>query len=50
VSGCQQGFLSVAKFITGGQESAPKPPQAICKPYAQLEKNENSNYHIDNIL
>jgi hypothetical protein len=25
-------FRFVAKFILGGQECAPKPPQAICKP------------------
>jgi len=32
VNGCQQGFHSVASFGFGGQESASKPPQAICKP------------------
>jgi hypothetical protein len=32
VNGCQQGFRSVASFGFGGQESASKPPQAICKP------------------
>jgi hypothetical protein len=31
VNGCQQGFRSVASFSFGGQESASKPPQAICK-------------------
>jgi hypothetical protein len=31
VNGCQQGFLSVASFGLAGQESASKPPQAICK-------------------
>lgn len=31
VNGYKQGFRSVAKFASGGQESAPKPPQAICK-------------------
>jgi hypothetical protein len=32
VNGCQQGFRSVASLGFGGQESASKPPQAICKP------------------
>jgi hypothetical protein len=32
VNGCQQGFRSAASFGFGGQESASKPPQAICKP------------------
>ena len=31
VNGYQQGFPSVASFGFGGQESASKPPQAICK-------------------
>ncbi len=34
-NGCQQGFRPVASFVLGGQESAPKPPQAICKPLNQ---------------
>jgi hypothetical protein len=39
VNGCQQGFRSVASFSFGGQESASKPPQAICKPlWVRLEK------------
>jgi hypothetical protein len=33
VNGCQQGFRSVASFGFGGQESASKPPQAICKTF-----------------
>jgi hypothetical protein len=40
VIGCQQGFRSVAKFGFGGQESASKPPQAICKPLALILKVE----------
>jgi hypothetical protein len=32
VNGCQQGFRSVSSFGLGGQESASRPPQAICKP------------------
>jgi hypothetical protein len=32
VNGYQQGFRSIASFDFGGQESASKPPQAICKP------------------
>jgi len=28
----RQGFCSIASFGFGGQESASKPPQAICKP------------------
>jgi len=31
VNGCQQGFRSLASFGFGGEESASKPPQAICK-------------------
>jgi len=31
VNGYQQGFPSVASFGFGEQESASKPPQAICK-------------------
>ncbi len=31
VVGYQQGFSSVASFGFGGQKSASKPPQAICK-------------------
>ena len=34
----QQGFRSAAKFGFGGQESASKPPQAICKPLAAIKK------------
>tara|TARA_R110002012_G_scaffold321359_1_gene548836 strand:- start:1578 stop:1769 length:192 start_codon:yes stop_codon:yes gene_type:complete len=30
VNGCQQGFRSLASFGFGGQESASKPPQALC--------------------
>jgi hypothetical protein len=40
VNVCQQGFRSVAKFITGGQESTSKPPQAICKTLCNI-KNQN---------
>lgn len=32
VNGCQQGFRFVSRFGSSGQESASKPPQAICKP------------------
>lgn len=31
VNGYQQGFRSVASLCFGGQESASKQPQAICK-------------------
>ncbi len=37
VDGNQQGFRSAASFGFGGQESASKPPQAICKPLAIIE-------------
>jgi hypothetical protein len=37
VNGYQQGFPSVASFGFGGQESASKPPQAICKLCSTLE-------------
>jgi hypothetical protein len=47
VNGCQQGFRSVASFGFGGQESASKPPQAICKPLYKIIKKiedlENNN-------
>jgi len=39
VNGCQQSFRSVASFGVGGQESALKPPQAICKPLAPMRKD-----------
>jgi len=38
VNGCQQDFRLVAKFVSGGQESSSKPPQAICKPLANIRK------------
>jgi hypothetical protein len=39
VNGYQQGFRSVASFGFGGQESALKPPQSICKTLAVMRKN-----------
>jgi hypothetical protein len=36
VNGRQQGFRSVASLGFGGQESASKPPQAICKTLAAI--------------
>jgi hypothetical protein len=41
VNGCQQGFRSAASFGFGGQESASKPPQAICKPLGLIKKRNN---------
>lgn len=41
VKGCQQGFRSVASFGFGGQESAPKPPQAICKTLGFIKQKLN---------
>ena len=38
VKGYQQDFCSVAKFGFGGQESASKTPQAICKPLGNMRK------------
>jgi hypothetical protein len=35
---CQQGFSSVASVGFGGQESASKPPQAICKTLCIITK------------
>jgi len=32
LDGCQQGFRCLASFGFGGQESASKPPEAICEP------------------
>ncbi len=40
-NGCQQGFRSVVSIGFGGQESASKPPQAICKPLAAIKKMKN---------
>ena len=39
VNGYQQGFRHVAGFSFGGQESASKPPQAICKPLSVIKKS-----------
>jgi hypothetical protein len=58
VNGCQQGFRSVASFGFGGQVSALKPPQAICKPlYSykrttiwQLAKEQLACHPIDHRL
>ena len=48
VNGYQQGFRSLAKFGFGGQESASKPPQAICKPLGgSLKKDRDTAKHID---
>ncbi|MGV7106484.1 hypothetical protein [Flavobacterium sp. U410] len=33
---CPQGFRYVASFDLGGQESASKPPQVICKPLTAI--------------
>jgi hypothetical protein len=41
IQGYQQGFRSASSFGFSGQESASKPPQAICKPLpASCKKNE----------
>jgi hypothetical protein len=47
VNGYQQGFPSVASFGFGGQESASKPPQAICKLCGafELQPYENNFIH-----
>jgi hypothetical protein len=47
VNGCQQGFRSVASFGFGGQESASKPPQAICKPLIPI--NELMSFRHDRL-
>ena len=41
VSVCHQGFSSVVSFGFGGQESASKPPQAICKTLAVIVKTKH---------
>jgi CRP-like cAMP-binding protein len=46
VNGYQQGFRSVASFGFGGQESASKPPQAICKPLHHTKMTEILEKHI----
>lgn len=38
MNACQHGFCSVANFVLGGQESASKPPQAICKPLSPIQQ------------
>ena len=50
---CQQGFRSIASFGFGGQESASKPVQTICKPLGPKQQNMNllENFHekIDSV-
>jgi len=50
VNGYQKGFRSIASFGFGGQESASKPPQAICKPlivhHNQKQKTSKQNGHF----
>jgi len=41
VNGYQQGFRSVAGIGFGGQESASKPPQAICKTLWAIQNRYN---------
>jgi TPR repeat protein len=43
VNGYQQGFRSVSRFGFGGQESASKPPQAICKTLALIKNKIEMN-------
>jgi len=43
MNGYQQGFRSVASFGFGGQQSASKPPQAICKPLCPMLPKNNLN-------
>lgn len=38
MKGYQQVFRSLGSFGFGGQKSASKPPQAICKPLAFIDK------------
>ena len=40
-------FSPFSQFWSGGQESASKPPQAICKPYGQ-PKNETDRVNDKN--
>ncbi|WP_439879775.1 hypothetical protein ACSX1A_11380 [Pontibacter sp. MBLB2868] len=49
MNGCQQGFRSLASFSFGGQESASKPPQAICKPLGQIVKYEMNLNRLKNL-
>ena len=35
-----QCLVLLAKFGHGGQESSPKPPQAICKPLCRMRGSE----------
>lgn len=42
-NGCQQGFRSVVSIGFGGQESASKPPQAICKPLPFIVKKKTTS-------
>ena len=42
-NGYHKGFRSAASFGFGGQESASKPPQAICKPLAVINQMNTKN-------
>lgn len=45
-----QCLVLLAKFGHGGQESSPKPPQAICKPLSAIRnKVVQKKYYICNI-
>ncbi len=46
MNGYQQGFRSVASLGFGGQESASKPPQAICKPLATIQVEERMKKNL----
>ena len=43
VNGCQQVFHSIASLGFGGQKSASKPLQAICKTLPNIIKKGNKN-------
>lgn len=44
-----QCLVLLAKFGHGGQESSPKPPQAICKPLCPIIKDRHNaiSYQIN---
>jgi hypothetical protein len=49
VNGYQQGFRSVPSLGFGGQESASKPPQAICKTLPPIIKNDSAEIKVFNL-
>ena len=45
-----QCLVLLAKFGHGGQESSPKPPQAICKPLGIIKTHHHSKLKLIKII